>query len=135
MARAQGISDQSMIHLGLALANGLVALGGALFAQLNGFADVTFGVGTIIIGLAAVIIGETFMSSTRIVKALIGIVFGAILYRLMIALALNGTSFGLAASDQNLVTATLVAFAMSLPQIKKMLRQQRLSVRKESSHD
>lgn len=120
MARAQGISDQKMILLGLALANGSVAIGGALFAQINGFADVSLGVGTIIIGLAAVIIGETFLPPNRIYKALIGVIVGALVYRLIIAFALRGSSIGLKASDLNLVTAALVAVAMSLPQIKKM---------------
>lgn len=119
MARAQGISDDKMIYLALALANGLVALGGALFAQVNGFADVSLGVGTIIIGLAAVIIGETFIPSRQIVYAILGVILGTILYRLIIAFALNGSYLGLKATDLNLVTAFLVALAMSLPQIRK----------------
>jgi putative ABC transport system permease protein len=123
MARAQGISDQKMILLGLALSNGLVAFGGALFAQTSGFADVNLGVGTIIIGLAAVIIGETFLPPNRIYKAIAGVVLGALVYRLIIAFALRGSSLGLQASDLNLVTATLLAGAMSLPQLQKMWRQ------------
>lgn len=149
MARAQGISDQKMILLGLALANGSVAFGGALFAQINGFADVSLGVGTIIIGLVAVIIGETILPPNRIYKSLIGVILGILIYRLIFALALNkGRTFGFNASDLNLVTAVLVAVAMSLPQLRKMFHKKRKwepqgtllqspqgTSKKESSHD
>lgn len=122
MARAQGICDKRMIGLGLALANAFVALGGALFTQVSGYADVTMGVGTIIIGLAAVIIGEAVLFSRRISYALLACILGAILYRFLIATALNiGGSF-LQASDLNLVTAVLVGVAMLLPDIKRQLR-------------
>lgn len=122
MARAQGICDKRMIGLGLALANAFVALGGALFTQVSGYADVTMGVGTIIIGLAAVIIGEAVLFSRRISYALLACILGAILYRFLIATALNiGASF-LQASDLNLVTAILVGVAMLLPDIKRQLR-------------
>ena len=63
MARAQGVDTSGQIYLGIALSNALVALGGALFAQTNRFADVTSGVGTIVVGLAAVIIGETLFGA------------------------------------------------------------------------
>ena len=122
MARAQGICDKRMIGLGLALANAFVALGGALFTQVSGYADVTMGVGTIIIGLAAVIIGEAVLFSRRISYALLACILGAILYRFLIATALNiGASF-LQAPDLNLVTAILVGVAMLLPDIKRQLR-------------
>lgn len=134
MARAQGIQDEKMIYVGLSLANGLVALGGALFAQINGFADVSLGVGTIIIGLAAVIIGETLIPSRQIRNAIIGVIIGTILYRLIIAFALNGSSLGLKATDLNLVTAFLVALAMSLPQLKKVVAE-KLSLIRKSKND
>ncbi len=122
MGRAQGINDHKMIWLGLSISNGLVALAGALFAQVHGFADVTMGVGTIIIGLAAVIIGEAILPTRTIFKALLACVIGAILYRLVIASALNVGDFGLQASDLNLVTAVLVACAMLLPSIKRRVK-------------
>lgn len=121
MARAQGINDKAMVSLGLCLANGFVALGGAIFAQVSGYADVTMGVGTIIIGLAAVIIGEAIMPVRKISHAIIACIVGAILYRFVIASALNiGGSF-LQASDLNLVTAVLVGIAMLLPGLKRQL--------------
>ena len=95
-----------------------MALGGALFAQTNGFADVTSGVGTIVVGLAAVIIGETLFGARGILMALIGCVIGSILYRIAIQLALSSDALGLQASDLNLVTAVLVTFALVLPRLR-----------------
>lgn len=117
MGRAQGIDDRRMIWLGLSVSNALVALAGALFAQRYGFADVSLGVGTIIIGLAAVIIGEALFHARTVLFALLACVIGAILYRTVIALALDVRGFGLKTSDLNLVTAVLVAVAMVLPTI------------------
>jgi len=122
MGRAQGINDHRMIWLGLGLSNALVALAGALFAQVHGFADVTLGVGTIIIGLAAVIIGQSILPTRTIFQALSACVLGAILYRLVIAAALNVGDIGLQASDLNLVTAVLVALAMLLPTLTQRVK-------------
>jgi len=123
MGRAIGIDDHKMIQLGLALSNALVALAGALFAQVYGFADVSMGVGTIIIGLAAVIIGEAVFHPQNVAKALIACVIGAMIYRLAIAFALNTSEFGLQASDLNLVTAFIVAIAMVVPTLKRSIQQ------------
>lgn len=121
MARAQGINDQRCVWLGISLSNALVAFAGALFAQLNGFADVTLGVGTIIIGLAALIIGEALLPVRTVIQALIACVVGTIIYRLVITQALNISGFGLKASDLNLVTAIIVTLAMVLPNLKKKI--------------
>ncbi|MFC3072281.1 ABC transporter permease [Shinella pollutisoli] len=119
MARAQGVSTDRQIYLGIALSNALVALGGALFAQTNGFADVTSGVGTIVVGLAAVIIGETLFGARGILMALIGCVLGSIFYRIAIQLALSSDVLGLKASDLNFVTALLVTVALVLPRLRR----------------
>lgn len=123
MARAQGIPDHHCVWLGISISNALVALAGALFAQLNGFADVTLGVGTIIIGLAALIIGEALLPVRIIIQALIACVVGTILYRLVITQALNINGFGLKASDLNLITAVIVTLAMMLPNLKEKIKQ------------
>jgi putative ABC transport system permease protein len=81
------------------------------------------GVGTIIIGLAAVIIGEALFPVHKVWQALLACICGAILYRLVIALALNVGDFGLQASDLNLVTAVLVAVAMILPTLRNKLKR------------
>lgn len=121
MARAQGINDDHMIWLGLGVSNGLVGLSGALFAQLNGFADINMGIGTIITGLAAVIVGEALFKTQTIFRALLACVIGSVLYQLVIAMALNVGGFGLQASDLKLVTAILVGMAMLLPTLKTRL--------------
>jgi putative ABC transport system permease protein len=115
MARAQGISTSAMVLLGMAIANGLAAFAGALFAQLNGGADVSMGIGTIIFGLAAVIGGETVFNRLSIVQATIGAIVGSILYRIVIAIALQADVLGIQSQDLNLVTAVLVTIALVLP--------------------
>lgn len=123
MGRSIGIDDHKMIRLGLSLSNALVALAGALFAQVYGFADITMGVGTIITGLAAVIIGEALFHPQNTAKALIACVIGAIIFKLAIMGALNTSELGFETSDLNLVTAIIVVFAMVLPTIKRSLKK------------
>ncbi|HEV8078842.1 MAG TPA: ABC transporter permease [Marinobacter sp.] len=115
MARAQGIATGGMIILGVAVSNGLVGLAGALFAQSQGAADVTMGVGVIVIGLASLIGGEAVITPTSVFRALLACVVGAIIYRLAIAFALNADALGLKAQDLNLITAVLVTLAIVLP--------------------
>lgn len=119
MARAQGISTDRAILLGMSLSNALVALAGALFAQTQGGSDISMGVGTIVIGLAAVIVGESILPARRMVLTTLAVILGAILYRFFIALALNSDFIGLQAQDLNLVTALLVTFALVLPMAKR----------------
>lgn len=121
MARAQGIATGGMIVLGVALSNGLVGMAGALFAQSQGAADVTMGVGVIVIGLASLIGGEAVLTPSTVVRALIACVIGAIMYRLAIAFALNADALGLQAQDLNLITAVLVTLAIVLPGVRTNL--------------
>ena len=121
MARAQGISTDRQTIVGLALSNALVALAGALFVQSQGGADISMGIGTIVIGLAAVIIGETLLPARSLVITTAACIVGALLYRFFIALALNSDFIGLQAQDLNLVTALLVAFALLVPAYKRKL--------------
>ncbi|KJC54087.1 ABC transporter permease [Bradyrhizobium sp. LTSPM299] len=111
MTRANGSSIDMNVYVGLALSNGLVALAGALFAQAAGFADVSMGSGTILFGLAAVILGEVLLQSSSIMLALLACIAGSILYRLAVGLALNSQFLGFQSSDLRLVTAALVAVA------------------------
>ena len=121
MARAQGINTGAMVLLGMAISNALVGLAGALFAQTQGGSDISMGIGTIVIGLAAVIVGESILPSRRIVWATLAVVVGAIVYRFFIAAALNSDFIGLKAQDLNLVTAVLVTVALVIPQLKRKL--------------
>ena len=121
MAEAQGIRTGAVTCLGMALSNALVALAGALFAQANGFADVTLGTGTIVVGLAAVIIGETVLPRGTVPAAVLGCILGSLLYRVVVALALEADVLGLQASDLNLITALLVGAALILPATRARL--------------
>jgi putative ABC transport system permease protein len=122
MARAQGVNTMRTTYVGMAISNGLVALAGALFAQINGFADVTMGTGTIVVGLAAVIVGEAIFGSRSVIVWIVGCIAGSIIYRVAVALALNAAFLGLNASDLNLVTAVLVGVALILPGARNPLR-------------
>jgi len=115
MAKANGVNVNRMIAVGLAIANGLTGLAGALFAQMLGAADVSMGIGVIVIALAAVIGGTALMPSRLVPMLTLACVLGSIVYRLAIALALNSNFIGLNASDVNLVTAILVAIALFAP--------------------
>lgn len=115
MIRAMGVNTDDMFLLGLVLSNGLVAVSGAFIAQDNGFADVGMGSGTIVIGLASVIIGEVVFGSRNFKNSLISVVLGSILYRIVIAVVLY---LGMPPNDLKLFTAILVAIALSLPLVK-----------------
>ena len=119
MARAQGGNTGGMILLGMAGSNGLVGLAGAMFVQTQGGSDISMGIGTIVIGLAAVIVGESILPSRKIIYATLAVVIGAIVYRFFIAAALNSDFIGLKAQDLNLVTAVLVTIALVIPQLKR----------------
>ena len=125
MVRALGINTDRMIVLGLAISNGLVGLAGALVAQYQGFADVNMGLGLIIAGLAAVILGETFFRPMHFAAASTAVIAGMVLYRIAIAAALtislplpNG-SVSLAAQDVKLATALLVLVALWFSHARK----------------
>src|SRR3546814_5641065 len=121
----------------MGISNALCALAGALFAQSQGGADISMGIGTIVIGLAAVIVGESIMPSRRFVVLTLAVIVGAVLYRLFIALALNADFIGLMAQDLTLVTALLVTVALVIPLLKNRFRSKhkdRKSTRLKSRH-
>ncbi|MDU2570418.1 MAG: ABC transporter permease [Veillonella sp.] len=115
MIRAQGVNTDNMIVLGLLISNGFVGMSGALIGQFQGFADVGMGIGTIVIGLASVIIGEVVFGTKSFVRSLIAVVLGSIVYRIVIAAVLY---MGMPPNDLKLFTAILVAIALSLPTLK-----------------
>lgn len=121
MAQAQGINTSWMTIIGMAISNGLIALAGALFVQTQGGADISIGIGTIVIGLAAVIIGETIIPAKRIWLITFAVIVGAVLYKLFIQVALSSDtlrSIGFGPQDLNLITALLVVLALVLPKVK-----------------
>ena len=114
MARAQGINTSTNTVLGLMISNGIVALAGALLAQYQGFSDVGMGRGAIVIGLAAVIIGEVVLGKVfrNFGLKLLAVVIGAILYYLVIQVVLW---LGLNTNDLKLLTALVVAMFLATP--------------------
>lgn len=114
MARAQGIDTNKTKVLGLMLSNGLVALSGALLAQYQGFSDINMGRGAIVIGLAAVIIGEVIFSvlTTNFAAKLVSAIAGSIIYYIVIQFVLK---LGLSTDDLKLLTATVVAVFLGVP--------------------
>lgn len=121
MAQAQGINTPVMIILGMAISNGLIALSGALFVQTQGGADISIGIGTIVVGLAAVIIGETVLTAKKIFWITLSVIIGATIYKLLIQVALSSQTLrniGFGPQDLNLVTVILVIGALMLPKFR-----------------
>ncbi|WP_145021618.1 ABC transporter permease [Paenibacillus sp. Y412MC10] len=128
MIRSFGANTDTTTVLGVSLANGLVALSGALVAQESGFADISMGIGMIVIGLASVIIGEAIFGATNVIHTTISVVLGAIVYRIVVALALRVE--WLDTSDLKLITAIIVIIALVLPTARRALRQKQLAKRR-----
>lgn len=127
MSRAQGINTNLNKVIGLMISNGLVAFSGALLAQYQGFADVNMGRGAIVIGLAAVIIGEAVFSKIFINFALklLAVVFGSIIYYIVIQAVITR---GFDANLLKLLSALIVAFFLAIPFWKsKIVRKRRVS--------
>lgn len=119
MVRGLGADTDKTILLGCALSNGLVALAGSLVAQNQGFSDVGMGIGMIIMGLAAVIIGEGLFHPRGIMAVLLACYGGTFFYRLFITLALR---LGMPPGDLKMITAGLVIAALGIPFVRKKLR-------------
>ncbi|WP_312694354.1 ABC transporter permease [Caproiciproducens sp.] len=117
MVRALGVNTDRTKILGLVLSNGLVALSGAMVAQSQGYADVGMGTGTIMIGLASVIIGEVLMGNRfSFAYKLLSVVVGSVIYRMVIALVLR---LGMKSTDLKLFTSIIVAIALAIPVVKR----------------
>lgn len=118
MARSQGINTDKTKVIGLVISNSLVALSGALLSQYQGFADINMGRGAIVIGLAAVIIGEQIFDKVfkNFALKLFACVLGAIIYYLVIQFVLK---LGLSTDDLKMLTAIVVAIFLAIPNLKK----------------
>jgi putative tryptophan/tyrosine transport system permease protein len=114
MIRALGANVEAYRIIGLSISNGLVGLGGALWAQYQNFADAQMGIGMIVWGLASVIIGQALTGAPSLGYAIVGTVLGSVLFRLLVAIALG---FGLNPNDLKLVTAAFVFVALVLPAV------------------
>lgn len=123
MVKAMGANTKVYIVLGLVVGNGLVAMSGALLAQYQGYADINMGVGTIVIGLAAIMIGEVLFSKRTYFHRLAGVVIGSIVYRIIIAIVLrismnSDMIIKITADDMKLITAIIVVIALIAPGLK-----------------
>jgi len=127
--RATGDNEQMILSLGvdikitkiigLCLSNGLVALSGSLFAQYSGFADVGMGIGTIVAGLASVIIGRSIIKNGNIVWMTTSVIIGSIIYRATVMIALRyGYHFGFQPGDLKLISVVLVVIALTFPLVR-----------------
>lgn len=120
MVRASSIDTDKMKILGLALANGFVALGGAVFAQHQAFSDIASGTGMMVIGLASIIVGMTIIKKDKIGFQLMAVVFGAVFYRAILTIALQ---LGLPSGDLKLLSAVLVVIAIASTNMKRKRRR------------
>lgn len=125
MARANGINTSTNKIIGFVISNGLVALAGALLAQYQGFADVNMGRGSIVIGLAAIIIGDVVFGKLfkNFALKLLGTVLGGIIYYIVISFVLW---LGLPANDLKMLTAAVVALFLGIPYWKSKIAEKRV---------
>ncbi len=123
MIRALGVNTNVMIVFGVALSNGFIALSGSMLAQFQGFADVQMGIGMMVWGLASVIIGEALINDKKLGLLIAGAVIGAVLFRLLVAIALR---WGMNPNDLKLITAGFVFLALVLPGFMKKTRKIKL---------
>jgi len=121
MVRGFGVNTDMTTILGVSISNGLVALGGAVVAQGQKFADVGMGMGMIVMGLASVIIGEALFRPKGVARLLLAALGGAFIYRLVISVALR---LGMAPGDLKLITAILVIIALAVPYLQKRVQRE-----------
>ena len=124
MVKAMGGNTKVYITLGLIVGNGLVAMSGGMLAQYQGYADINMGVGTIVIGLASIMIGEVLFSKRTYFHRLAGVIIGSVVYRVIIAIVLRismNSNFiiKITADDMKLITAVIVIFALIAPNMKE----------------
>jgi len=125
MIRTLGVNTDSMTILGLGISNAFVALSGALVAQHQGFADIGMGIGMIVAGLAAIIIGETLLRARSVGMSTFAAILGSFIYRLIITV---GLWLGLAPTDLKMATGVMVILALGFPALKKG-KEERLHLR------
>lgn len=125
MSEANGINTNRMKTLGYIIGNGLIALCGAMVAQKDGFADISMGIGTIVIGLASVIVAEVIIPNQSIGFRLSSIIAGSFIYRLIIDFILNQPWIDIRPTDLRLFSAILLGFVLYFPEIQKQFGQHR----------
>ncbi|MGO3489619.1 MAG: ABC transporter permease [Leuconostoc carnosum] len=132
MAQSIGIQTDRMTIMGLMLSNGLIALGGAVISQNNGYADINMGIGIIVIALASIIIGEVVFGELTLNERLVAVIIGSILYRLVLLVVLR---LGFSTNDVNLISAIVLAVAMILPQLRHALKLDKVIKKGVTTHE
>lgn len=130
MAEANGIETDSMIILGYMISNSMIALSGALLAQYNGYSDISMGTGTIVIGLAGVVIAEVLVKDARIFKRLLSIFAGAFIYRLVIDMIMRQTAIAITPSDIKIISAVILAVILWAPQVSIGRKKKKVTERR-----
>jgi putative ABC transport system permease protein len=119
LALNNGVNVKFMTIIGLVISNGLIGLGGALFSQHQGFADISQGIGTVIVGLAGLMIGEKMIGFRSLWLVIPACLLGSVMYRIFIAFALHSEFLGLETQDLNLITGFMVIGIMLLPKLRR----------------
>jgi putative ABC transport system permease protein len=118
MIRSLGVNTDTTKLIGLAISNGAIALSGALVAQNHGFADIGMGIGILVTGAAAVLIGEAIFGDRSIERWIVAAIIGVLIYRFLVAFALR---VGLEPVDLRLITAFLLLSALAVPQLRSRI--------------
>lgn len=121
MSQANGIPTDKMKTIGYMIGNGLIALTGALVAQKEGFSDIGMGIGTIVIGLASIIIAEVIIRNQSLKNRFFTLILGSFIYRLIIDIILNQTIIPIQSTDLRLFSALLLAIVLYLPELQQKL--------------
>lgn len=132
MAQSFGINSDLMTIFGLMFSNAIIAFGGGVVAQSNGYADVNMGIGIIVIALASIIIGEVAFGELSLNIRLIAIVVGSIFYRFVLLIVMQ---LGFAANDLNLISAIVLAIALLSPKFEKMIGFKKILKGSVKKHD
>lgn len=132
MAEANGIYTDAMVILGYMISNALIALSGALIAQFNGYSDISMGTGTIVIGLASLIIAEVIIKDTSMHQRLLSILLGSFIYRLVIDLILRQTLIAITPTDIKIISALILALILWLPHMKNKTKRNKVQNNKGS---
>lgn len=124
MVRSSSINASAMKIAGLAVSNGCIALSGAIVAQYQGYADISSGIGILVVGLASVIIGEALFGRRSVTVGLVSAIVGSLVYRLIISLALSTNVFP--TYFLKLISAVIVAVALSIPTVREGLAKRKI---------
>ena len=133
MVRASSINVDAMKLIALGVSNACVALSGAVLAQYQGYADISSGIGIVVVGLASAIIGEAIFGRRSVTLGLVSAVFGALLYRFIIAAALRSDAFP--AFALRIVSASIVVIALAIPVVKRQLQLRNMKMRARRDAD